>query len=241
MYALLHPSHHTLTVLFALLDFIDVDLERPEANNGFYVFDLGQTVQGVGEKWEDKTFFGYAIARKIDIRFVLDDPKAKLFKCHVSVSNELKVSEPAWDFKFLKNRDACAEKAPANLVGAIDDSHEKYYNGRYGPKEERFWAHYTLKFPGDLKLNASRIYQKAGNDEWCDLNIMPVQYKAEAGVEIIGKLKDQVLTTKITDYYAVWIVANIAMKDRKNRKHEVGEEISDVAQKLKGLGLGIGN
>ena len=220
---------------------IEVDLERPEANNGFYVFDLGQTVQGVGDKWEDKTFFGYAVARKIDIRFVVDDPKAKLFKCHVSASNELVISEPAWDYNFLKMRDACAESAPANLIGAIDDSHEKYYNGRYGPKEERFWAHYSLKFPGDLKLNASRIYSKAGNDEWCDLTIMPVKNEGGVGVEIMGKNAGQVITSYVTDYYAVWTVANIAMKDRKNRKHEVAEEISDVAQKLKNLGFDVGN
>ena len=220
---------------------IEVDLERPEANNGFYVFDLGQTVQGVGDKWEDKTFFGYAVARKIDIRFVVDDPKAKLFKCHVSASNELVISEPAWDYNFLKMRDACAESAPANLIGAIDDSHEKYYNGRYGPKEERFWAHYSLKFPGDLKLNASRIYSKAGNDEWCDLAIMPVKNEGGVGVEIMGKNAGQVITSYVTDYYAVWTVANIAMKDRKNCKHEVAEEISDVAQKLKNLGFDVGN
>lgn len=222
---------------------IDVDLERPEANNGFYVFDLGQTVQGAGDKWEDKTFFGYAIARKIDIRFVIDDPKAKLFKCRVSASNELLVSEPAWDYNFLKNRDACAASAPTNLVGAIDDSHEKYYNGSHGPKEERCWAHHSLKFPADLNLilNASRIYNKAGNDEWCDLNIMPVKNEATVGVEVVGGTENQVLTTFVTDYYAVWIVANIAMKDRKNRKYEVAEEISDVAQKLKNLGIGIGN
>ena len=219
-------------------DPINVDLERPEQNNGFYVFDLGQTVQGVGDKWEDKTFFGYAVARKMDIRFVLDDPKSQLFKCRVFASDELVVSEPAWDYNLLKNRDAVADNAKDNLVGAIDDSHEKYYNGRYGPKEERFWAHYSLKFPGDPKLNASRIFLKAGNDEWCDLTIMPVKYEDDARVEIIGATAGQQITTKITDYYAVWIVANIAMKDRKNRKHEVAEELSDVAAKLKALGIG---
>lgn len=71
----------------------------------------------------------------------------------------------------------------------------------------------------------------------CLLSTMP----KPDGAEIIGKAEGQNLTTKITNCCAVWIVANIAMKDRKNRKHEVGEEISDVAQKLKGLGLGIGN
>jgi len=99
----------------------------------------------------------------------------------------------------------------------------------------------VYKFPGGLKLHTSRIYQKAGNDEWCNLNIMPVKYKAEAGVEIIRTHDGQNLTSKIAHCYAVWIVANIAMKERKNRKHKVGDEISDVAQKLKSLGLGVGN
>lgn len=213
-----------------------MDTEKPESNQGFLVFDVGQSIAGVGTN-ANKFFYGFVIARKIDIRFVLDDPKASLFKCRVTGSDELVITEPAWDYNFLKLRDSVAAVAPQAMVDALDDSHEKYYEGTLGPKEERFNAHYALKFPGVSGLNASMIFEKAGADEWCELSIIALKYE-DKRVNPDGNKANK---HPVSDYYACYTVARADMKSKKKGQHQEAEEISDVAAQLKALGLSGNN
>ena len=205
---------------------ITVDLNRPEANNGFQVYDLGQTCQGVGDS-KSHYFFGFAVSRKIDIRFVLDNPKKQFFKCRVSGTDELLITEPAWDFNHLYNRDCLATKIPSNCLDAVDDAHDKYNKGVHGKKEDREWSHFRLKFPGVEQLSSSTIFQDASEDEWCELKIIPVTFK-----------DCRLGPAPITHHYALWTVVRLDLASRKKGKLENKDDgVSDAAKMLQSLGI----
>jgi|APLow6443716910_1056828.scaffolds.fasta_scaffold36646_2 hypothetical protein len=205
---------------------IPVDLQCPESNNGFQIYDLGQTCEGVGDN-KHNFFFGFAIFRKMDIRHILSDPKKKFYKCRISGSNELLITEPAWDFDHLHNRDCLSKKIPANCLDAVDDAHDKYNKGVHGRKEQREWTHYRLRFPGVEQLSSSTIFAEASEDEWCELKIIPVTFT-----------ETRLSPYPITHHYAMWTVVRLDLASRKKGKLENADDgVSDAAKMLQSLGI----
>jgi hypothetical protein len=205
---------------------ITVDIHRPENNYEFFIFDLGQTVEGVNDK-KGKLFYGYDIYKKVDIRHVLDDLTATPFKARVSLDNQVLITLPAWDFSLLKLRDNFAGKINESEVGGLDDAHAKYASGEYGSKEMRRWAHYNLNFPKDHILRTDVIFAGAGEDQRCELKLIDIRYTDA-----------RVSPHPITEYYAKWTVACAHLGDRKKGKSEENaEDVSDAARLLQAMGI----
>ena len=217
-----------LTSPSILLGRITVDIHRPENNHEFFIFDLGQTVEGVNDK-RGKLFYGYDIYKKIDIRHVLEDLTVKPFRARVSLDNQVLITLPAWDISLLKLRDILAPKLNESEVGGLDDAHAKYASGEYGTKEGRRWAHYCLNFPSDFVLRTDMITAGAGEDQHCELKLINITYT-----------DNRLSPHPITEYFAKWTVACAHLGDRKKGKSEENaEEVSDAARLLAAMGINI--
>ena len=210
------------------VDPIEVDTTKPEANREFIIYDLGQTVEGVGDE-AGYHFYGYAICYKVDIRFVLDNPAEKLFKARISEFGQIQVSVPAWDYNHLNERDAFESEANVKnfFIDAMDNSHDQFKKDR----SNREFSHYHLNFSDqeDIKLSAKTIYPEATEDEWLPMEVIKADWVYESeDSEIEG-----------TDYYAVWTVVRTDVKARKKGKtEELNKEVeSEMARKLRGLGM----
>jgi hypothetical protein len=214
----------------ALTGTIKVDIQRPENNDGFFIFDLGQTVEGVNDK-KGKLFYGYDIYKKVDVRDVLDDLQVKPFRARVSLDHQVLISLPAWDMSLLKLRDSFAVKLNESEIGGLDDAHAKYASGEYGSKEMRRWAHYHLNFPSDFVLRTDLIYAGAGEDQHSELKLVDITYTDR-----------RISPHPIKEYFAKWTVACAHLGDRKKGKSEENaEDVSDAAKLLQAMGINIGD
>jgi hypothetical protein len=216
----------TLAALFPFAD-INVDLHRPEHNHGFIIYDLGQTVQGVGD-FANRFYFGFAIFKKIDVRHVLDDKKTTHYKARITGANQITITEPAWDYNHLFLRDNLAEKLDEFVVDSIDDAHDKYDKNTHGNKEERRWRHSRLNFPGVTQLDSVTIFDKATDDQWLKLDIVPIKYTDR-----------RINPHPVVDTYAMWRVVRLDKDSRKKGKAEIDkEDVSDAAKLIEALGFG---
>ncbi|CAB9523723.1 unknown protein [Seminavis robusta] len=202
---------------------IVVDTDRAFANGPFYVFNVQQTLEGVGKE-AGRMFWGYIILLKVDLRWILSDLKKSFYHGRIFATDTVLISLPAWDFNLYKNRDAFlpANGEPDNLVQALDDSQDRFKK----EKDEKFFAHYRLKFDGEA-INSSNIFEEATEDEKLKSNIVKIKSKDHTGKEI-------------EEYYCRFVVCRSDLQSRKKGKIEDEKAaLSAAAQQLKDLGLDI--
>jgi len=200
---------------------VPVDVECPENNREFIIYDVGQELQGVGRE-ANRHFFGYWILLKVDIRWQLDDPKQTFWHARVFSDNQILVKTPAWDYDHKKNRDKFTGVQAYDLH-SIDNAHDLYKHSSPTRKDARFWRHYLLVFPPDHELSAKKINAELEEDD--DENLPFEMIILDNGK--VGKT-----------FYMAWHVARKDIKGRKKGKVEDDddEEVSKVAAQLKFLG-----
>jgi hypothetical protein len=204
---------------------INVDVEKPEANGPFIIYDVGQTIEGVGKDSLGYNFYGYFVFYKMDLRWTVDEPERVFYKCHLSSYDTMQVTVPAWDYTHYMNRDDFEKQSNvgSNVIEAMDDAHDRF--GK--KKDERFSKHYKLTFK-DHTLSAKTISLEATDDEIVPWDIVKVPWKHKKS------------KTSGTDYYACWAIVRTDKKSKKKGKptHEV-KELSDAAKKLQALGISL--
>lgn len=205
----------------------DVDEENAQNNGPLCVFKMGQTIEGaIGTKFEGFVYHGYAIAIKMDVRFVLDSPQKVWYSGRVTSTNgEVLIGVPGWDYDMLMNRDAfdSAGKVPKEFVSALDTSHDQHKKNHLAG--ERIF--YKLKFKAEgCQLSAKHTNAASGEDEQLKLDIYQVSVSHKT-----AKLNNHKET------YAVWMVVREDLDSRKKTKSETDKGVSEAAQLLRAMGF----
>ncbi|CAB9524192.1 unknown protein [Seminavis robusta] len=198
------------------------NVNLPERNGPFTVLDVGQTVEGCGDK-KGRMFYGYFIFFKFDVRFNINTPLKPLYKGRLLTTDTVQLTVPAWDYSLLKCRDSFVanSKLQDNFTEAIDDVHDKFAND----EENRFFCTYHMQFEG-YKLSSKAVYPDAGEDELVGMDVIKVEW-------VHAKSK-----SNGTDFFARWIVVRTDKDSRKKgKREEEAKKLDAVAQQLKELGL----
>ncbi|CAB9531950.1 unknown protein (Partial), partial [Seminavis robusta] len=137
---------------------IEVDTKMPEANGPFVIYDVGQTLEGCGDKIS-RMFYGFMIFVKMDIRWAIDDQSQSYYKAHLLTTDKV---VPACDYNHLKFRDTWVAHKETNegFTDCIDDYIDRFNKNKQG----RFFAHYLLHFKG-MTLSSKTIFSDATDDE----------------------------------------------------------------------------
>lgn len=202
-----------------------VDIENPENNREFIVYDLGQKLNGVGA-YRSREYFGYMICLEADVRWVYDDQKTMFWQAKVHSSNAVLVKAPAWDYDHMNGRDALAGRLSQPEVDAIDNAHDEYVSAPESVKNDRFFKYYLLTFPSRYQLTSKPIYDEAGEDQKLPWKLVPILKRH-------SKMSKDGLR-----HFMCWNVAREDVKSRKTGKSDLGEKQSELAQTLAGLDMG---
>jgi hypothetical protein len=135
-------------------------------------------IPGVGTQkmW---IYRGYFIALPFDIRFIRDDPKTKFISCRVYSPSELLLQIPAWPYPFTSNddRNCWLARVDPSISNGIDECRNAFAQNF----SARQWKYIILRFPEDHTLTTQPIFEDAGVDEWCKLELVPIFYETVKG------------------------------------------------------------
>jgi hypothetical protein len=152
---------------------IEVNIDSPEGNREVMVFPISD-IPGVGKqaKW---IYQGYFISFQFDIRFIRDDPKTRHVSCRIYSANELLLRLPSWPYSFVSNHDR--DYLLTKLHPAIGNGIDECRNAYAASISARQWKYLILRFPEDHVLNVHHIFEDAGPEQWCELDIIPIKYE----------------------------------------------------------------
>ena len=171
------------------LDVISVNLDKPELNHPFLIFETSG-LKGVDSDKHGSEFNGFTIILPCDSRFMEIDEEVSWYTATVAAEKHILVRVPAWPFAFWpwhKGGRYRGHNLYDSIIGQLDENTVKNVNHIYTAFDagqeavesaetmSRKWKYYMLDFSHvkDVGVLSSKvIYDEAGKKELLDFDII---------------------------------------------------------------------
>lgn len=201
-----------------------MNVDRPEANREVHVFQVGKDIPDIRPGKQDH-YSGYFIAIPIDPRHFLDDDKKEWYSGRIYSQSQVEIKLPSYNYSLLNDREEImagheTKALESYIANGLDDGRNTFLTDMK-TSDSREFKYLLLNFPNEDRLNASLIFDGAGEREVLPMRILPVTYK-HANQRVENKT-----------FFAGFLVANTADKSQKRGKYEKQDAISQGAKQAK--------
>jgi hypothetical protein len=153
---------------------VKVNYSRAEQQNGFMVYRVDELAAEDGKKY----YRGFSIQKKVDPRYIYDDPRKEFYTARTWTDESVLVGYPAGTYEHFKHPESFKDEVEPGVYKAMDEERNRFVDN-----PSRLIEYTLLQFPHpdggerglSFKLSAKELFVNPTGDETeLELQYFPV-------------------------------------------------------------------